>query len=66
MQVGSFADRQNAEALALRAKSLGYAVALVEGPPFRVWIGGYLDRATAERLAENLRAAGFEAVLTPR
>ena len=66
VQVGAFDARQNAEALALRIKSLGYAVTLVEGPQFRVWVGGYLDRATAEQLAEHLRAAGFEAALTPR
>jgi phage replication-related protein YjqB (UPF0714/DUF867 family) len=48
----------------LRAR--GYAVTIVEGPPYRVWVGGYLDRSTAERLAANLTAAGFEVTLSPR
>lgn len=65
IQIGSFAERQDADALALRVKSLGYAVAVVDGPPFRVWVGGYLDRATAEKLAQTLQTAGFEATLTP-
>lgn len=66
VQVGAFEEQQNAEALTLRLRSLGYAVTLTDGPPYRVWVGAYLDRRTAERLAENLRAAGFEATLTPR
>jgi cell division protein FtsN len=65
VQVGAFDQRQNAEALRLRIRSLGYAVTVTDGPPFRVWVGAYLDRTTAERLIENLRAAGFEAVLSP-
>ncbi len=65
VQVGAFDDRQNAEALRLRIRSMGYAVTVTDGPPFRVWVGARLDRATAERLIENLRAAGFDAVLSP-
>jgi len=64
--VGAFSERQNAEALVLRLRSVGYAVTLTDGPPYRVWVGGYLDRATAERLAHDLEAGGFEATLTPR
>lgn len=66
VQVGAFEQRQDAEALVLRLKSLGYAVTLTDGPPYRVWVGGYLDRATAERLAAYLHARGFDAVLTPQ
>lgn len=65
MQAGAFVTRQNADALALKLRSLGYAVTVVEGPPFRVWVGGYLDRATAEQLAQHLGDAGFDAVLIP-
>jgi phage replication-related protein YjqB (UPF0714/DUF867 family) len=64
--VGAFVQRQDAEALVLRLKSLGYAVTLTEGPPYRVWVGGYLDRSTAEKLAAYLHVRGFDAVLTPR
>lgn len=66
MQVGAFDARQNAEALVLRLRSLGYAVTLVEGSPYRVWVGGYVDQTTAQRLADILGKAGFDAVLTPR
>jgi len=66
VQVGAFDTRQNAAALALRLRSLGYAVTLVEGPPYRVWVGGYVDGTTAQALADNLDKAGFPAILTPR
>ncbi len=66
VQVGAFDERQNADALVLRIRSLGYAASVTDGPPYRVWVGGYLDRTTAERLAEHLKTAGFDAVLTPR
>lgn len=65
VQVGAFDDRQNAEALRLRFRSMGYAVTVTDGPPYRVWVGAYLDRSTAQRLVDHLRAAGFEAVLSP-
>jgi phage replication-related protein YjqB (UPF0714/DUF867 family) len=64
--VGSFGDRDSAASLVRQLRDRGYAVTLVEGPPYRIWVGGYLDQATAERLAANLQAAGFEASLTPR
>ncbi len=66
IQAGSFGNRDGAVSLVQQLRDRGYAVTLVEGPPFRVWVGGYLDRATAERLAANLQAAGFDATLTPR
>jgi cell division septation protein DedD len=66
VQAGVFNDRDGAAALVRQLRDRGYAVTLVEGPPYRVWVGGYLDRLTAERLAANLLAAGFNAALTPR
>jgi cell division septation protein DedD len=66
VQAGSFTDRDGAVALVRQLRDRGYAVTLVEGPPYRIWVGGYLDRATAERLAANLQAEGFETSLTPR
>ncbi len=66
IQAGVFGDRDHAGSLVKQLRDRGYAVTLVEGPPYRVWVGGFLDRATAERLAANLQAAGFEATLTPR
>ncbi len=65
IQAGTFATRQDALALGLRLKSLGYAVTVFDTPPYRVWVGGHVDRATAERLATHLRKAGFDALLTP-
>jgi cell division protein FtsN len=64
IQAGAFGDRDSAVSLVKQLRDRGYAVTLVEGPPYRVWVGGYLDRATAERLAANLQAAGFDATLT--
>ncbi|HEV2439077.1 MAG TPA: SPOR domain-containing protein [bacterium] len=66
VQVGAFAERQNAEALAVRIRAHGYAVTVAAGPPYRVWVGGYFDVATAERLAANLLQDGFASTLVPR
>ena len=66
VQAGVFDDRVLAEVLVRQLRNRGYAVAIIEGPPYRVWVGGYFDRATAERLAGNLRSAGFDATLTAR
>jgi len=66
VQAGVFDDRVLAEVLVRQLRTRGYAVTIVEGPPYRVWVGGYFDRGTAERLAGNLRAAGFDATLTAR
>jgi len=66
VQVADFPERQNADALALQLRARGYAVTVTNGPPYRVWVGGYLDRATAERLAENLRQGGLSATLVPQ
>jgi cell division protein FtsN len=65
VQVGTFDVAQNAQALALRVRALGYAVSVTPGPPYRVRVGGYVDRTTAEKLAANLHTSGFDALLTP-
>jgi cell division septation protein DedD len=66
VQAGSFENRDGAIDLMARLRNHGYAVALIGGPPYRVWVGGYLDRGTAERLAGNLRAEGFDATPVQR
>jgi hypothetical protein len=64
--VADFPERQNADALAMQLRSRGYAVTVTDGPPYRVWVGGYLDRATAERLAAHLRQSGLSPTLVPQ
>jgi cell division septation protein DedD len=59
VQVGSFDERQNADALAIRLRAGGYAATVTDGPPYRVWVGGYLDQVTATRLAAGLRDLGL-------
>jgi cell division septation protein DedD len=59
VQVGSFDERQNADALAIRIRASGYAATVTAGPPFRVWVGGYLDASTAQRLAAGLKDLGL-------
>jgi len=66
VQLAGFPERQNADALAVRLRAGGYAVTVTDGPPYRVWVGGYLDRATAERLAAYLTQAGFSPTLVPQ
>lgn len=59
VQVGSFNERQNADALAIRIRAGGYAATVTSGPPYRVWVGGYLDQVTAQRLADGLKDLGL-------
>jgi phage replication-related protein YjqB (UPF0714/DUF867 family) len=59
-------NRDNAVSLIMRLRGHGYAVTLIDGPLYRVWVGGDLDRTKAERLAANLQAMGFDAALIPR
>jgi cell division protein FtsN len=59
VQVGSFDERQNADALAIRLRAGGYAASVTNGPPYRVWVGGYLDPVTAQRLADGLKNLGL-------
>jgi cell division septation protein DedD len=59
VQVGSFDERQNADALAIRLRAGGYAATVTNGPPYRVWVGGYLDPVTAQRLADGLKNLGL-------
>jgi cell division septation protein DedD len=66
VQSGSFVNRDNAVSLMKRLRDHGYAVTLIEGQLYRVWVGRDLDRTEAERLAANLRATGFDATLMPR
>jgi cell division protein FtsN len=66
VQAGSFEDRDNAVSLAAQLRARGYAVAISDGPLYRVWVGAYLDRGTAEQLASNLRSNGFDATLASR
>jgi cell division septation protein DedD len=66
VQSGSFVNRDNAVSLIMRLRGHGYAVTLIDGPLYRVWVGGDLDRTKAERLAANLQAMGFDAALIPR
>lgn len=66
VQVAEFPERQNADALALSLRARGFAVTVTDGPPYRVWVGGYLDRATAERLAAYLRQSGLVPTLVPQ
>jgi cell division protein FtsN len=64
VQAGTFSTWQDAEALSLRLKVLGYAVKVTaDGSLYRVWVGGYLDQPTAQRLVQNLQKVGFEATL---
>jgi len=68
VQAGAFNVRENAQEMVQRLRTRGYAATVVEsgeGVRYRVQVGGDLDRPAAERLAATLRAAGFEAVLTP-
>jgi cell division septation protein DedD len=69
VQAGAFNIRENAQVLIQQLRSRGYTAAIVgsvQGPRYRVWVGGDLDRPAAERLAAALRADGFDAALIAR
>jgi hypothetical protein len=64
VEAGGYQDRGPAEVAARYLQRRGYAVHVVQGPPYTVRVGGFLDRATANRLATTLRSSGFNAVLS--
>ena len=64
VQLGSFANRANAERLAQQVHALGYPVGVSRGTTgrrlYRVQVGPTHDRAAAEQTAEKLRAQGHK------
>jgi DedD protein len=70
VQLGSFANRANAERLAQQLRARGFQVAVSRGSTgrhlYRVRAGPVSDRAGAERLAAKLRATGHRgAIVAP-
>jgi rare lipoprotein A len=64
VQVGAFADRRRAEALALRLEGLHGPTRIVETEGLhRVQVGIFRDRETARKAAQELRQDGLEAVI---
>jgi cell division septation protein DedD len=66
VQLGLFAQRDNAERMAQSAQSKGFAVS-VSSPDakgrFHVHASGLADRASAQALQQRLRAQGFAAAI---
>jgi len=62
VQLGSFANRSNAERLAQQVHGLGYTVSVSRGSTgrrlYRVQVGPARERAAAEQMAGKLRAQG--------
>ncbi len=70
LQLGAFADRGHAEALAARAKGVGFPVRVVppSGAPavYRVRVEGFADGAAARRAADSFRSRlGITSVIVP-
>ena len=68
VQLGSFANRSNAEALVHQLKAQGYAVyESTEGTGksarYRVRVGPFSDRDSAERSMAKLKASGHASTL---
>jgi DedD protein len=70
VQLGSFANRANAERLAQQVHALGYPVGVSRGTTgrrlYRVQVGPTHDRAAAEQTAERLRAQGHKGAVVPK
>jgi cell division septation protein DedD len=64
IQAGAFRNREYALDLVRRLRARGYPATLVEGPLTLVWVGPQTSREAAERFAGNLRADGFEVILS--
>jgi len=70
VQLGSFANRANAERLAQQVHALGYPVGVSRGTTgrrlYRVQVGPTRDRAAAEQLAAKLRMQGQRGAVVPK
>jgi cell division septation protein DedD len=66
VQLGLFAQRENAQRLLQAAQSRGFAVSIAGADangPYRVRVAGLADRASAENVRARLRAQGFAAAI---
>jgi DedD protein len=70
VQLGSFANRANADRLAQQVHALGYPVSVSRGTTgrrlYRVQVGPTHDRAAAEQTAAKLRAQGHKGAVVPK
>jgi DedD protein len=69
VQIGSFANRANAERLAREVRGHGFPVGVSRGTSgrrlYRVQVGPVQERAAAEQLAAKLRAEGHGGAVVP-
>jgi DedD protein len=68
VQLGSFANRANADKLARQLKGQGFSVYLVSGGTgasvrYRVRVGPLADRSSAERTMAKLKSVGHASTL---
>jgi len=70
VQLGSFANRANADRLAKQVHGLGYPVSVSRGSSgrqlYRVVVGPARDRASAEQVAAKLRAQVHSGTVVPK
>jgi DedD protein len=69
VQLGSFANRANADRLARQVHSQGFPVSVSRGNTsrlYRVRVGPARDRATASELAQQLSARGHSGKIVPQ
>jgi cell division protein FtsN len=70
VQLGSFANRTNAEHLARQVRAQGFEVKVSQGSSgrrlYRVRVGPARDRAAATQLAQKLHASGHNGALVPK
>jgi cell division protein FtsN len=70
VQLGSFANRANADRLAQQVHALGYPVSVSRGTTgrrlYRVQVGPTHDRSAAEQTAAKLQAQGHKGAVVPK
>jgi DedD protein len=69
VQLGSFANRANAERLARKVRAQGFPVSVSQGSSgrlYRVRVGPAHDRAAAGELVQQLRAHGHSGAIVPQ
>jgi N-acetylmuramoyl-L-alanine amidase len=64
VQVGAFAQRENADEQVAKLTADGFTPYIVsESGFFKVRVGAFHDRARADDLAERLRAKGYKVLI---
>lgn len=67
VQVGAYAEKNNADNMAAKLKAAGYDTYMVQGNGlYKVQVGAYAVKSNADAMAAKLKAAGYETYITTK